>query len=77
MAFETIKHLLGIGEPLIGRLLIFEGLDMSFRSLNLKRNPACPLCGDRPTVTGLIDYEQFCGVPAAEPSQTPAGIAGQ
>ena len=77
MAFETIKHLLGIGEPLIGRLLIFEGLDMSFRSLNLKRNPACPLCGDRPTVTGLIDYEQFCGVPAAEPSQAPAGIAGQ
>jgi molybdopterin/thiamine biosynthesis adenylyltransferase len=77
MAFETIKLLLGIGEPLIGRLLIFEGLDLSFRSLNLRRNPACPLCGDQPTVTGLIDYEQFCGVPAAEPSQSPAVIAGQ
>ncbi|HLH68297.1 MAG TPA: molybdopterin-synthase adenylyltransferase MoeB [Candidatus Dormibacteraeota bacterium] len=77
MAFETIKLLLGIGAPLIGRLLIFEGLDLSFRSLSLRRNPACPLCGDHPTVTGLIDYEQFCGVPATESSQTPAVIAGQ
>ncbi|HZU16389.1 MAG TPA: molybdopterin-synthase adenylyltransferase MoeB [Candidatus Dormibacteraeota bacterium] len=76
MAFETIKYLLGIGEPLTGRLLIFEGLDMSFRSLNLRRNPDCPLCGDHPTVTGLIDYEQFCGVPATESSQAPAAIAG-
>jgi adenylyltransferase/sulfurtransferase len=72
MAFETIKHVLGIGETLVGRLLIFEGMDMSFRTVNLKRNPACPLCGDEPTVTGLIDYEVFCGMPAAEPSQVPA-----
>jgi molybdopterin/thiamine biosynthesis adenylyltransferase len=68
MAFETIKYILGIGEPLIGKLLVFEGMDMSFRKLNLRRNPACPLCGDQPTVTELIDYEAFCGMPAAEPS---------
>jgi molybdopterin/thiamine biosynthesis adenylyltransferase len=66
MAFETIKYVLGIGDSLVGRLLVFEGMDMSFRTLNLRRNPECPLCGDSPTVTQLIDYEQFCGVPAVE-----------
>jgi molybdopterin/thiamine biosynthesis adenylyltransferase len=66
MAFETIKYVLGIGDSLVGRLLVFEGMDMSFRTLNLRRNPQCPLCGDNPTVTQLIDYEQFCGVPAVE-----------
>ena len=71
MAFETIKHVVGIGEGIVGKLLIFEGLDMSFRKLNLRRDPACPLCGDEPSVTELIDYEQFCGVPAVEPSQVP------
>lgn len=75
MAFETIKHLLGIGETLIGKLLIFEGYDMSFRKVNLRRNARCPLCGDEPTVTGLIDYEAFCGVPAVEPSTEPAGVS--
>ena len=69
MAFETIKHLLGIGRTLIGRLLLFEGQDMEFRSVNLRRNPKCPLCGDNPTVTALIDYEVFCGVAAMEPSE--------
>jgi adenylyltransferase/sulfurtransferase len=69
MAFETIKLILGIGEPLIGKLLIFEGYDMSFRKVNLRRNPSCPLCGDNPSVTGLIDYEAFCGAPAVEPSE--------
>jgi adenylyltransferase/sulfurtransferase len=68
MAFEAIKLLLSIGRPMIGRYLLFEGDDMSFRQLKLKRNPSCPLCGDHPTVTGLIDYEAFCGVPAREPS---------
>jgi adenylyltransferase/sulfurtransferase len=72
MAFETIKHVLGIGRGMIGKLLIFEGIDMDFRTVNLRRNPSCPLCGDHPTVTGLIDYEQFCGVPASEPSVIPA-----
>lgn len=74
MAFETIKYVVGIGETLVGRLLVFEGMDMSFRTLRLKRNPDCPLCGDHPTVTELIDYEQFCGVPATESSQVPAEV---
>jgi adenylyltransferase/sulfurtransferase len=58
---ETLKLLLGIGEPLIGRLLIFEALGMSFRELKLRKDPQCPLCGERPTIRELIDYEQFCG----------------
>jgi sulfur-carrier protein adenylyltransferase/sulfurtransferase len=66
MAFETIKLVLGLGQTLVGRLLVFEGMDMTFRALNLRRNPDCPLCGDHPTVTELIDYEQFCGMPAVE-----------
>ena len=75
MAFETIKLLLGIGEPLIGKLLIFEGVDMSFRKVNLRRNPKCPLCGDEPTVHGLIDYEAFCGAPAVEPSEATVTVS--
>src|SRR5215831_1262668 len=71
MAFETIKHVLGVGQGLVGKLLVFEGIDMDFRKLNLRRNPDCPLCGDNPTVTGLIDYEQFCGMPASEASVVP------
>ena len=63
---ETLKLLLGIGEPLIGRLLIFEALGMSFRELKLRKDPQCPLCGERPTIRELIDYEQFCGT--AQPS---------
>jgi adenylyltransferase/sulfurtransferase len=66
MAFETIKYVLNLGQTLVGRLLVFEGMDMTFRTLNLRRNPSCPLCGDHPTVTELIDYEQFCGMPAVE-----------
>jgi len=63
-AVEAIKLLLGIGEPLIGRLLMIDTLDMSFRTLNVRRDPACPVCGEHPTVTELIDYEQFCGLPS-------------
>jgi adenylyltransferase/sulfurtransferase len=74
MAFESIKYILGIGEPLIGRLLIFEGMDMSFRKVNLRRDPNCPLCGDQPSVTGLIDYEAFCGAPAVEPSEATVSV---
>ncbi len=69
MAFETIKHVLNIGEPLAGRLMLFEGLDMRFREVRLRKNPNCALCGENPTVTGLIDYEDFCGIPAVEPSK--------
>ncbi len=70
-AVEAIKLILGIGEPLVGRLLMIDTLDMSFRTLNIQRDPTCPLCGDHPTVTELIDYEQFCGMPARESSVTP------
>lgn len=62
-ATETIKLILGIGEPLIGRLLLIDALGMSFRTLKLRKNPECPVCGTHPTVTELIDYDQFCGVP--------------
>jgi adenylyltransferase/sulfurtransferase len=61
-AVEAIKLILGKGEPLIGRLLMFDAMDMSFRTLNVRRNPECPLCGDQPIVTQLIDYDQFCGL---------------
>lgn len=64
-AIEAIKMLLGIGEPLIGRLLMIDTLDMTFRTLKVRRNPDCPVCGDHPTVTQLIDYEQFCGLPSS------------
>jgi adenylyltransferase/sulfurtransferase len=63
-ALEAIKVLLGIGEPLIGRLLMIDTLDMTFRTLKVQRNPDCPVCGEDPSVTELIDYEQFCGLPS-------------
>jgi len=75
MAFETIKYILGIGRPLIGRLLLFEGLDMEFRAVNLRRRASCPLCGDHPTVHELIDYEAFCGAPAVEPSEATVRVS--
>jgi adenylyltransferase/sulfurtransferase len=61
-AVETIKMLLGIGEPLIGRLLLYNALTQDFRKLTLHRDPECPVCGDHPTVTQLIDYEEFCAI---------------
>ena len=63
-ATETVKLIMGLGESLSGRLLIIDAMDMSFRTLKMRRNPDCPLCGDNPTVTELIDYEVFCGAPA-------------
>src|SRR5947209_2812255 len=66
-ATETLKLIVGIGEPLIGRFLIYDALKMRFRELKLKKDPDCPVCGTHPTVTKLIDYEQFCGLrPAPE-----------
>jgi len=62
-ALETIKLLLGIGTSLVGRLLVFDALTTEFRTLRIRRNPSCPLCGDQPTITGLIDYAEFCGAP--------------
>jgi len=64
-ATETIKLIIGAGEPLIGRFLIFDALRMKFRELKLRKDPDCPVCGTHPTVTTLIDYEQFCGVQSA------------
>jgi len=61
-ATEVIKLILGKGEPLIGRLLLVNALDMKFRELKLRKNPECPVCGTHPTVTKLIDYQQFCGI---------------
>src|SRR6187397_2740315 len=72
-ATEAIKLILGVGEPLIGRFLIYDALKMRFRELKLRKDPDCPVCGTHPTVTALIDYEQFCGVrPEPEVVQAPA-----
>jgi molybdopterin/thiamine biosynthesis adenylyltransferase len=65
-AVEAIKLILGIGESLVGRLLLFDSLTMEFRTLKLKWDPDCPVCGKHPTVTQLIDYEQFCGLAPGE-----------
>jgi molybdopterin/thiamine biosynthesis adenylyltransferase/molybdopterin converting factor small subunit len=62
-ATEVFKQVLGIGEPLVNRLLLVDALTMEFRTMKLRRDPSCPLCGDNPTVTELIDYDQFCGSP--------------
>ena len=64
-AVETMKLILGIGEPLVGRLLLIDALSMDFRTVKLRRNPQCPLCGDNPTIHELIDYEVFCGLKAS------------
>ncbi|MCI0778785.1 MAG: ThiF family adenylyltransferase, partial [Chloroflexi bacterium] len=64
-ATEVVKVILDMGEPLVGRLLLIDALTMEFRSVRTRRDPACPLCGDNPTVTELIDYEVFCGLAPA------------
>jgi adenylyltransferase/sulfurtransferase len=65
-ATEAVKLILGRGSALIGRLLLYDALQMTFQEFKVRRNPGCPLCGDRPTITRLIDYEQFCGVRGQE-----------
>lgn len=70
MATEAVKLITGIGQPLIGRLLHVDTLSMKFRTFNLRRDPECPVCGDHPTITELIDYEGFCGIPAKASSST-------
>jgi adenylyltransferase/sulfurtransferase len=66
-ANEVLKLILGIGTPTIGKLTTFSALDFDFRPFKLRRDPSCPVCGDHPTITKPIDYEQFCGVPALDP----------
>jgi molybdopterin/thiamine biosynthesis adenylyltransferase/rhodanese-related sulfurtransferase len=68
-ATEAVKLILGIGEPLVGRLLLYDALGMRFRELKLRKNPECPACGEHPTITKLIDYEQFCGILPQPPKQ--------
>ncbi len=73
-ATETIKMILGQGDPLIGRLLLVDALGMKFRELKLRKNPDCPACGTHRTITELIDYDQFCGIRGAE---APASTEGK
>jgi adenylyltransferase/sulfurtransferase len=73
-AMETIKLILGAGDPLVGRLLLFDALAMRFRELKLKKNPDCPMCGDHRTITKLIDYEEFCGIRGEEAPAMTDGI---
>lgn len=61
---ETIKLLLGMGDSLVGRLIFVDALKMEFKQVRARRNPDCPVCGDKPTITNLIDYNEFCGIPA-------------
>jgi adenylyltransferase/sulfurtransferase len=75
-ATEAIKLLSGIGEPLIGRFLIYDALRMRFRELKLRKDADCPVCGTHPSVTKLIDYEQFCGLHPAAPEATPMTASG-
>ncbi len=75
-ANEVIKLILGIGEPAIGRLLLFDALKLRFRELKLKKDPSCPLCSAHPTQTALIDYEAFCGLPAEE-AAIPEAVADE
>ncbi|MCS6846425.1 MAG: molybdopterin-synthase adenylyltransferase MoeB [Anaerolineae bacterium] len=72
-ATEAIKLITGIGEPLIGRLLLYDALEMRFRELKLRKDPACPICGEHPTVRELIDYDAFCGVPSRNGAAQEAG----
>jgi adenylyltransferase/sulfurtransferase len=64
-ATETIKLILGQGESLIGRLLMYDSLAMRFREIRIRRDPDCPLCGTHPTITELLNYEEFCGLEVA------------
>jgi molybdopterin/thiamine biosynthesis adenylyltransferase len=71
-AVETVKLILGVGTPLVGRLLHFDTLAMEIKTLRLRRDPECPVCGDRPTVRELIDYEEFCGLRGGHDAASPA-----
>src|SRR5205823_11238998 len=68
-ATEAVKLILGKGTPLIGRLLLYDALQMTFQEFKVRRNPRCPLCGDHPTITNLIDHDQSCGLRGQEAAQ--------
>lgn len=73
-ALEAIKLILGIGDPMIGRLLLFDALETDFRIVRVPRDPSCPVCGEHPTVTELIDYHQFCGLPSRDGGEVAEGV---
>jgi len=75
-ATEAVKLILGQGSPLVGRLVLYDALEMSFREFKVRRNPKCPMCGDAPTIKQLIDYEQFCGI-RGEESPAPTAAAAE
>jgi len=68
-AIEAVKLIIGIGEPLIGRMIAFDALKMKFREFKLRKDPKCPVCSANPTITELIDYDQFCGIPQAKAAE--------
>src|SRR6476660_5267151 len=68
-AIEAVKLIVGIGEPLVGRLIHFDALKMKFREFRVRRDPSCPICGEHPSITELIEYEQFCGIPQAQAAE--------
>ena len=70
---EAVKLLMGIGEPLVGQLMVYDALDMEYRKIKVRKDPECPLCGKNPSITGLIDYEAFCGTVSEEAQQAAAG----
>ena len=72
-AIETIKLILGVGEPLVSRMFLYDALAAEFRQVRLRKYPECPLCGDHPTIHELVDYEAFCGSPAPAVTGTAAG----
>ena len=74
-ATETVKLILGVGKPLVGRLLLYDALDMTFREMKVRKNPKCPICGPNPTIRELIDYHEFCGARGALAAATSANGA--
>jgi adenylyltransferase/sulfurtransferase len=70
-ATEAIKLILGAGRPLVGRLLLYDALTMTFREVKLRRDADCPICGDHPTIRALVDYDAFCGITPARPASAP------
>jgi len=70
---EAIKVITGVGEPLAGRLMIYDALEMSYRSVKVRKDPECPICGKNPTITGLIDYDAFCGTVSQDAQEAAAG----
>ena len=73
-ATEAIKLILGAGQPLVGRLLLYDALQMRFRELKLRRDPECPVCGDHPTIKALVDYDAFCGITPPQAQPVAAGV---